>query len=138
MLDEFEELLQETAVQLPVEEPPVLLRHFTGQDTVAFVFTHIRSRFTVAPSPRPGPASETRKAMQTFHWFYSRASSVTAQAAMSNLLLSHDGYSFHSTLKDDVALHVLYADTVKMEDVETLSAEIIANAGRRLEDVVRD
>ncbi len=138
MLDDFEERLQETAVQLPVEEPPVLLRHFTGQDTVAFVFTHNRSRFTIAPSPRPGPASEARKAMQTFHWFYSRASTVTAQAAISNLLLSHDGYSFHSKMEDDFNLHVLYADTVKMDDVEMLSNEIITNARRRLEDVVRD
>ena len=86
----------------------------------------------------PLPASFPLLISQLYSRDVSRASSVTAHAAMSNLLLSHDGYSFHSVFKEDFNLHALYADTVKMEDVETLSNEIIMNATRRLEDVVRD
>jgi hypothetical protein len=49
---EFEEDLVETNLNLPVEEPPVLLRHYTGHDTIAFVYHHHASGVTVAPPPR--------------------------------------------------------------------------------------
>ncbi len=38
---------------LPVEEPPVLLRHYTGHDTVMFVYVHVSTHVCVAPPPRP-------------------------------------------------------------------------------------
>lgn len=61
------------AIMLPIEEPPVLLRHYTGHDTIAFVYVHTATHVTVAPPPRPGPASEQQKTIEVFSSFYSRA-----------------------------------------------------------------
>lgn len=49
---EFEEDLVDTNLNLPIEEPPVLLRHYTGHDTIAFLYHHHASGVTVAPPPR--------------------------------------------------------------------------------------
>jgi hypothetical protein len=103
---EFEEDLVETNLNLPVEEPPVLLRHYTGHDTIAFLYHHLTG-VTVAPPPRNTNAggtqptgsstaasnlaasgigakaaeqlanqAEATKTLQVFNWFYSRAKSV--------------------------------------------------------------
>ncbi len=42
-----------SGLPMPVEEPPVLLRHYTGHDTIAFVYVHLATHVCVAPPPRP-------------------------------------------------------------------------------------
>lgn len=55
------------ALSLPAEEPPVLLRHYTGHDTVAFLYSHHATGVTVAPPPRNAHAPGALAASAAMH-----------------------------------------------------------------------
>ena len=132
VLHGFEEALQDAALQLPVEEPPVLLRHFTGHDTIAFIYRHVRNGLAIAPPPRSGPQSEKQKTLRSFLWFFSRARDVLARSDIHELVMSRDGFRFHAQAHESHELYVLYSDQVKAGDVDKFSREIITNAMRKI------
>ena len=55
------------SLSLPGEEPPVLLRHYTGQETVAFLYCHHNTGVTVAPPPRNAHAHGALVASAAMH-----------------------------------------------------------------------
>eukprot|EP00753_Platysulcus_tardus_P020316 PLAT7960.2.p1 GENE.PLAT7960.2~~PLAT7960.2.p1 ORF type:complete len:329 (+),score=170.98 PLAT7960.2:396-1382(+) len=130
----FESALHESALVLPVEAPPVLLRHFTGYDTVCFVYRHVRTGVTIAPQPRPGPVSEMKRTINTFLWFFSRARELAGRSSVTEIVLRKDGYKFHVQLDEVHELYVLYSDHVKAEDIDRYSQEIITNAYRKVHE----
>jgi hypothetical protein len=75
-----------SALPLPMEEPPVLLRHYTGHDTIAFMYHHTATGVTVAPPPRntqaPGAMAASAAAA-------SAANSNTSAAAASKISAEH-------------------------------------------------
>jgi hypothetical protein len=132
VLHGFEEALQDAALQLPVEEPPVLLRHFTGHDTIAFIYRHVRNGLAIAPPPRAGPQSETQKTLRSFLWFFSRARDVLSTSDINELVMTRDGFRFHAQANETHELYVLYSDQAKPAEVDKFSREIIANARRKI------
>ena len=71
-----------SSLPLPMEEPPVLLRHYTGHDTIAFMYHHAPTGVTVAPPPRntqaPGAMAAAAVAAAASN---SNASAANAAAA---------------------------------------------------------
>lgn len=82
LLWEEEELSQLClGLSLPAEEPPVLLRHYTGQDTVAFLYSHHTTGVTVAPPPRNAHAPGALAASAAMHSHAQHAHPGATQAA---------------------------------------------------------
>jgi hypothetical protein len=91
-LEEFEEQLLDSSVQIPSELPIVPLRQFTGLDTIAFVYRNsagvkvchmvvrvpmLESILTfcfnqVVPALRTLPEADNKRVVNAFLWFYSR------------------------------------------------------------------
>jgi hypothetical protein len=87
MLLDFEEVFVErmlttasSSLHLPVEEAPVLLRHYTGHDTLAFLYHHHATGVAVAPPPRSAQAMGFAAASSAS----AAAASAAAAAASSN------------------------------------------------------
>eukprot|EP01137_Pigoraptor_chileana_P000237 Opistho-2@36072 len=104
----FETSLVESNLNLPVEESPLLLRHFATRDTVAFVYHNIRTGVTVAPELRPGPDVEKKLTLRAFWRCFADASPLLAEGGITDFGLTRDGYRFIARLDGIHEMYVLY------------------------------
>eukprot|EP00163_Fabomonas_tropica_P031811 TRINITY_DN7704_c0_g3_i1.p1 TRINITY_DN7704_c0_g3~~TRINITY_DN7704_c0_g3_i1.p1 ORF type:complete len:175 (+),score=17.52 TRINITY_DN7704_c0_g3_i1:2-526(+) len=125
-IEAFEGQLTSSGVQLPVEAPPVLLRHYVGRDTVVFQYYNARTGVTVTPRPRPAAPTEQAKVNSLFQWLFARASLMLSSSSTSSLTLHHDSYHFHAMVDDQDQLYVLYSAQVKADHIRPLSQELLA------------
>jgi hypothetical protein len=130
LLLDYEETLADSGAHLPSEEAPVLLRHYSGHDTLAFVYTHTATGVTVAPPPRPGPQSEQQKAIAAFQWFFSRALQIIARSSVNECVLQLKGYRFYCHVDDEYQIYALFTDSVGLAQVAAYTAEILENVMR--------
>lgn len=130
ILLDYEETIGESGIQLPIEESPVLLRHYTGHDTLAFLYTHTATGVTVAPAPRPGPKSEQQKVIAAFHWFFSRCIQIIARSTVNECILQLKGYRFYAHVDDEYQIYALFTDAVSLGQVASYAAEILENVMR--------
>lgn len=84
LLLSWEDQFMESAAAslLPTEEAPVLLRHYTGHDTIAFLYVHHATGVSVAPPPRnSGAPGSSVLSAQAGGVFPVSSSSSTVSAA---------------------------------------------------------
>ena len=72
-IDVFRTALLQSHLDLPTEEPPILLRNFAKRETLAMFYHNIKSGYCVFPQLRPGPDTQQQEIMKAFWWFFGEA-----------------------------------------------------------------
>lgn len=124
-VEDLDEQLADTAAQLPVEEPPVLLRHYTGHDTLGFVYYNLQTGVAVAPPPRPGPRAEQRKTTGALTWFCSRALQALVDGSLNEAVLHGRGYRFYALVTPTYHMFALFSDRVPTSALGAYAKEIV-------------
>eukprot|EP01083_Nonionella_stella_P012574 35649_1 len=124
---EFEDSLALSPIQLPTEEPPVLLRHFTGPDTIAFIHRNRRTGYCISASPNLGLRSEKDSVMNAFSWFHSKICGMISESSIDEVLLFSEDYRFHGKIDEKQELFCLYNSKTSIDSVKRYTAEIQRN-----------
>ncbi len=127
-IQDLEDILVESALPLPEETPPLLLRHFTNPDTLLFLLHHHASNIALSPPPRAGPASQHETVISTFHHFFSRACAALAPGTVGDVSLASQGFRFIAQVRDTYSFYGLFSDKLDTAGAERAAAEIIHNA----------
>ncbi|KAJ3214930.1 hypothetical protein HDU67_001018, partial [Dinochytrium kinnereticum] len=64
-VEEFKISVIQSRLEIPAEEPPILLRLFAKRETLAMLYHNIKTGCTVFPQLRPGPEVQQREIMNT-------------------------------------------------------------------------
>jgi hypothetical protein len=153
LLEELEESLAESSLQIPAEEPHVMLRHYTGHETVAFLYVEHENKMCVAPEPRPVPDVEAGKIIQSFSSLFSTVGQLTESPSPSSSSSSSSyfkssssgdapssvsadvsvrlsGYRFSVTVTPAYSLYAMYSELVDSTQLKKLNEEIYTNVQR--------
>ncbi|KAJ3035112.1 hypothetical protein HDV00_004334 [Rhizophlyctis rosea] len=74
-VEEFRIGFVQSRLEIPTEEPPVLLRLFAKRETLAMLYHNIKTGNTIFPQLRPGPEVQQREILSSFWSFFSDARS---------------------------------------------------------------
>jgi len=69
-VEEFRISLIQSRLDIPIEEPPVLLRMFAKRDVFALLYVNIKTGNTIFPQIRPGPEIQQKEIINIFWDFY--------------------------------------------------------------------
>jgi hypothetical protein len=128
-LESFETTFADSTLQLPAEEPPFLLRHYAGLDTVAFTYVHTPTKICVAPPPRPGPKDAQTSAIANFSYFFGRMQ-TSLESSPGECLITKNGYRFYGTITKDYQLFAVFSDSIGTEQLRRNVTEILTNVQR--------
>jgi mRNA-degrading endonuclease RelE of RelBE toxin-antitoxin system len=72
-VEDFRVTFLQSRLEIPVEEPPVLLRYFSKRETLAMLYHNIKQGHIIFPQLRPGPDVQQNEILETFWWFFGEA-----------------------------------------------------------------
>ena len=90
-IEEFRVNFIQSRLEIPTEEPPVLLRLFAKRETLVMLYHNIKTGVTIFPQLRPGPEIQQREILETFWTFFSLQVS-----GLHSFCASRDQYRFYS------------------------------------------
>ena len=128
MLDTFVEALQVAALRLPVDEPPVLLRHYAGHDTVTFLFQHNRSGSAVSPQLSTEDMDGAKRAADAFTWLLRYGGDASDGATLNDSAANTFRFEIvecHRTASAGFPSALLWRHTLPTEPCRMLSPRIL-------------
>ncbi|KAJ3350792.1 hypothetical protein HDU83_009421 [Entophlyctis luteolus] len=93
-IDEFRAAFAQSRLEIPVEEPPLLLRLFAKRETLAMLYHNIQTGWTIFPQLRPGPDVQQKEVLHTFWSFFYNASSSLKIPGVVEFGVTKDQYRF--------------------------------------------
>ncbi|KAI8618393.1 hypothetical protein BC830DRAFT_1226878 [Chytriomyces sp. MP71] len=106
-IDEFRVSFVQSRLEIPMEEPPILLRLFAKRETLAMLYHNIQTGHTVFPQLRPGPDVQQKEILGTFWGFFYNASSTLKIPGVSEFSITRDQYRFYARSEGVHKLYVL-------------------------------
>ncbi|KAI8925798.1 hypothetical protein BC831DRAFT_459476 [Entophlyctis helioformis] len=126
-VEEFQTTLIQSRLEIPTEEPPILLRQFAKRETLAMLYYNIKSGATVFPALRPGPEVQQKEILDAFWGFFSDASTALRIPGVTEFSICRDSYRFHAKAEGIHKLYVLLANDSSSMDPPSIVAEILKN-----------
>ncbi|KAI9339442.1 hypothetical protein DFJ73DRAFT_846630 [Zopfochytrium polystomum] len=127
-IDEFRVSFIQSRLEIPVEEPPILLRLFAKRETLALLYHNIKTGSTILPQLRPGPEVQQKEIMSSFWSFFSDASASLRTPGVTEFSICQDQYRFHARSEGVHKLFVLMStEAVTSEQVPSIMADILKN-----------
>ncbi|KAJ3005885.1 UNVERIFIED_CONTAM: hypothetical protein HDU68_004361, partial [Siphonaria sp. JEL0065] len=127
-IDEFRISFVQSRLEIPVEEPPILLRLFAKRETLAMLYHNIQTGNTIFPQLRPGPDVQQKEILSSFWGFFYNASSTLKIPGVSEFSIAKDQYRFYARSEGVHKLYVLFStDAVSAESVPSIAGEILKN-----------
>lgn len=127
-LEEFKLSFLQSRLEIPSEEPPILLRLFAKRETLAMLYHNIKTGCTVFPQLRPGPDVQQKDIMHSFWNFFCEASGNMKIPGITEFSISRDQHKFYARSEGVHLLYVLYAaESVGSNSVAQISSEILKN-----------
>ncbi|KAI8803458.1 hypothetical protein BJ742DRAFT_683162 [Cladochytrium replicatum] len=106
-VDEFRISFIQSRLEIPAEDPPVLLRLFAKRETLAMLYHNIRTGCTIFPQLRPGPDVQQKEIMSSFWAFFSDASYCLKVPGTTECSTTRDQYTFYARSEGVHKLFVL-------------------------------
>ncbi|SPQ93992.1 unnamed protein product (mitochondrion) [Plasmodiophora brassicae] len=132
-IENFEVSLEDEVYHLPKDNMPILLRNYTGLDTLAFLYYDSQKGKVVAPAFRL-ENNQNETMAKAFHWFFATAQEVHGKNGVAQLTMAGGEHIFHHIERNGVFLSALYS-TVVADNVATLTDEIFDNVRRSLNEL---
>eukprot|EP00033_Pygsuia_biforma_P002897 GCRY01003195.1.p1 GENE.GCRY01003195.1~~GCRY01003195.1.p1 ORF type:complete len:409 (-),score=67.99 GCRY01003195.1:331-1557(-) len=115
---------------LPVEEPPLLLRHFAGRDVLVLIFHNTRTGAVYSPQLRPGPSVEKMQIQKAFWWFFTQVSQLQS-SEFNQVRLEKDLYKFvATTFPQGLTLYLMFSN--ESTDLDKAANEVFNRVAIRL------
>ena len=71
--DEFRTSFIQSRLEIPTEEPPILMRMFAKRETLAMLYFNSKTGISVFPQLRPGPEAQQAELLDTFWLLFAEA-----------------------------------------------------------------
>ncbi|KAL2917294.1 hypothetical protein HK105_202958 [Polyrhizophydium stewartii] len=137
-IEEFQTTLIQSRLEIPIEastsflqtawkEPPVLLRLYAKRETLAMLYSNIKTGATVFPALRPGPEVQQREILDAFWCFFSDASTALRTPGVTEFAMCRDAYRFYAKSEGIHKLYVLLSSDTQLADIPTIAADILKN-----------
>ncbi|KAJ3050026.1 hypothetical protein HK097_008992 [Rhizophlyctis rosea] len=127
-VEEFRISFVQSRLEIPTEEPPVLLRLFAKRETLAMLYHNIKTGNTIFPQLRPGPEVQQREILSSFWAFFSDASAALRIPGVTEYSVSRDQYRFYARSEGVHKLYMLLATaSVPPESVPSISSDVLRN-----------
>ncbi|KAJ3326460.1 hypothetical protein HDU76_012907 [Blyttiomyces sp. JEL0837] len=127
-IDEFRVSFIQSRLEIPTEEPPILLRLFAKRETLAMLYHNIKTGCTIFPQLRPGPEVQQKEILNAFWGFFSDASTSLKVPGVTEFSVSRDQYRFYARSEGVHKLYILLAtESVSSEAVPSVVAETLKN-----------
>ncbi|KAJ3245375.1 hypothetical protein HDU78_009475 [Chytriomyces hyalinus] len=127
-IDEFRISFVQSRLEIPIEEPPILLRLFAKRETLAMLYHNIQTGHTIFPQLRPGPDVQQKEILNTFWAFFYNASSTLKIPGVAEFSITRDQYRFYARLDGVHKLYILFAtDAVSSDSVPSIASETLKN-----------
>ncbi|KAJ3110017.1 hypothetical protein HK100_003176 [Physocladia obscura] len=117
-IEEFRIAFVQSRLEIPIEEPPILLRLFAKRETLAMLYHNIQTGHTIFPQLRPGPDVQQKEILRSFWGFFYNASSTLRIPGVSEFSITRDQYRFYARFA---------TDAVSSESVQAIANEIMKN-----------
>ncbi|KAJ3121301.1 hypothetical protein HK098_003790 [Nowakowskiella sp. JEL0407] len=125
-IEEFRISLIQSRLEIPTEEPPVLLRQFARRETLALLYHNIKTGTTIFPQLRPGPEVQQTEMMQTFWGFFCDANTALRIPGVSEFGITRDQYRFYVRSEGVHKLYMLFAtESVSSESVAAIATDVL-------------
>ncbi|KAI9102819.1 hypothetical protein DFS34DRAFT_610651 [Phlyctochytrium arcticum] len=127
-IEEFRISFIQSRLEIPTEEPPVLLRLFAKRETLAMLYHNIKTGCTIFPQLRPGPEVQQKEILSSFWGFFSDASASLRVPGVTEFSIIRDQYRFFAKSEGVHKLYILLAtDSVSSEAVPSIAADVLKN-----------
>ncbi|RKO92006.1 hypothetical protein BDK51DRAFT_26666 [Blyttiomyces helicus] len=119
-IEEFRIAFMQSRLEIPTEEPPVLLRLFAKRETLAMLYHNIKTGCTIFPQLRPGPDVQQKEIMASFWTLFSEATKSAADGSDVAAIQRSEGVH---------KLYILLAtESVSSESIPSIAMDILRNA----------
>ncbi|KXS20876.1 hypothetical protein M427DRAFT_93983, partial [Gonapodya prolifera JEL478] len=95
-VEELRASLIQSRLEIPTEEPPILLRLYAKRETLAMLYHNIKTGHVIFPQLRPAPEVQQREILNSFWAFFGDASAAMRIPGMTEFSLHRDQYRFYS------------------------------------------
>eukprot|EP00842_Homolaphlyctis_polyrhiza_P004704 jgi/Hompol1/5234/HPOL_004264-RA len=124
-VEEFQTTLIQSRLEIPTEEPPVLLRSFAKRETLAMLYSNIKTGLTIFPALRPGPDVQQKEILGAFWAFFSDASTALRISGVTEFSMCRDSYRFYARCEGIHKLFVLLTNDSSSVDAPSIAADIL-------------
>ncbi|KAJ3410574.1 hypothetical protein HDV05_003642 [Chytridiales sp. JEL 0842] len=127
-IDEFRISFVQSRLEIPIEEPPILLRLFAKRETLAMLYHNIKTGCTIFPQLRPGPEVQQKEILSTFWNFFCEGSTSLKTPGVTEFSTCRDQYRFYARSEGVHKLYILLAtESVSSEAVPSIATETLKN-----------
>ncbi|ORY37531.1 hypothetical protein LY90DRAFT_672795 [Neocallimastix californiae] len=127
-VEEFRISLIQSRLDIPIEEPPVLLRMFAKRDVFALLYVNIKTGNTIFPQIRPGPEIQQKEIINIFWDFYYQTCSLIKIPGVNEISINKDQYRFYAKTENVHRIFILFSsEFIKPENIISTTNEILRN-----------
>ncbi|KAK5667362.1 hypothetical protein QVD99_005968 [Batrachochytrium dendrobatidis] len=124
---EFQTNLIQYHLNIPTEEPPVLLRLYAKRETLAMLYNNTKTGATLFPELRPGPEVQQKEILNAFWTLFSDASNALRVSGVTEFSICKELYRFYARCEGIHKLYVLFSSETSFMDVPNAATEILKN-----------
>ncbi|KAI9209822.1 uncharacterized protein BJ171DRAFT_485127 [Polychytrium aggregatum] len=125
-IDDFRISFAQSRLEIPTEEPPLLLRLFAKRETLAMLYQNIKNGCTIFPQLRPGPDVQQKEIFSTFWSFFSDASASMKVPGITEFGICRDQYRFYARSEGVHKLYILLStESVNANSVAGIATDIL-------------
>ena len=111
-----------------------MLRLFAKRETLAMLYTNIKTGLTIFPQLRPGPDVQLKEILAAFWRFFNDSSAALKIPGVSEFALTHDPYRFYARADGVHKLFLLMSsEAVSMDAVSITASEVLKNVLNKLD-----
>ncbi|KAI8907174.1 hypothetical protein EDD86DRAFT_208924 [Gorgonomyces haynaldii] len=121
----FSASLMHSKLDIPLEEPPSLLRTYAKRETLAMLYHNMRTGITVFPQLRAGPESQQRELIEIFWSLYSEVSAAMRVPGVTEFSIVKDSYRFYCKSETVHKLYLLLGNESLTEHPSVIANDVL-------------
>ncbi|KAJ3101673.1 hypothetical protein HDU97_001214 [Phlyctochytrium planicorne] len=127
-VEDFKISVIQSRLEIPAEEPPILLRLFAKRETLAMLYHNIKTGSTIFPQLRPGPEVQQREILNSFWNFFCEGYASLKVPGVNEFSTSRDHYRFYARSEGVHRLYLLLAsESVNFETIPAIANDTLKN-----------
>lgn len=126
--EEFRQSFLQSRLEIPIEEPPVLLRLFAKREALCLFYHNVKTGHTISPQLRYCSEIQHQEITGVFWSCFCEASRFLAVPGIKEFSLIKDQYRFYARSESIHRIYLLLAnDSISAESVPAISNEVLRN-----------